>query len=197
MALVHNNTQDYYDLHFNEYYEKTVNIDPTTFLGPLLQFLPDNAHIIDVGCGSGRDMAWLKSMGFRPMGIEKSAGMTKLAEKKSGCRVITADFLSHDFSKYLADCIIMSASLVHQPHDILLQTLKNIMKALKNPGFIYLSLKFGIGEKTDSEGRKFYLWQDQDLRTVFNMLCLTIVFHAKTPSARGTSEVWLNYILKN
>lgn len=197
MAPDNNNTPDYYDLHFNEYYEKTVNVDPAPFLGPLLQFLPDNANIIDIGCGSGRDMAWFKSRGFRPMGIEKSAGMAKLAEKKSGCRVITADFLSHDFSKYQTDCIVLSASLVHQPHDILLPAMSNIMKALKNPGFVYLSLKFGNGEKTDAEGRKFYLWQDQGLRTLFNMLCLTTVFHAKTPSARGTSEVWLNYILKN
>lgn len=188
---------DYYDLHFKEYFEKTGNIDPSPFLGPLLKYLPEKAVIFDIGCGSGRDMAWFKSKGFLAFGLEKSSGMAKLAREKSGCTVIEGDFLSHDFSKYKIDAAIISASLVHQPHDLLPLILGRIKKSLNTPGFIYLSLKYGINEKTDDLGRKFYLWQDQDLRTVFSMLCLKIVFQAKTPSARGTSETWLNYILKN
>lgn len=187
---------DYYDIFFKEYFDKTAHIDPAPFLSPLLEFLPEKAEIFDIGCGSGRDMAWLKSKGFKPFGLEKSPGMAEYAEKRSGCRIIKADFLTHDFSAYNVDCIILSASLVHQPHSRLLRILSEILKAMKSQGLIYISLKYGVGEKTDEAGRKFYLWQDHDLRTLFNMLCLKIVFHAITPSARGTSEIWLNYILK-
>lgn len=188
---------DYYDLHFKEYFEKTASLDPSFFLEPILKFLPEKAVIIDIGCGSGRDMAWFKSKGFLPFGLEKSSGMAKLAREKSGCEVIEGDFLVHDFSKYIVDAAIISASLVHQPHNLLPSIIQRIKTALKNQGLIYLSLKYGNGEKTDNLGRKFYLWQDHDLRTLFSMLCLKTVFQAKTASARGTDEIWLNYILKN
>lgn len=187
---------DYYDIHYKEYFEKTAHIDPSSFLSPLLGFIPAGSTILDIGCGSGRDMAWLKSKGFYPEGFEKSAGMSELAEKRSGCRVTEGDFLTFDFSVYEVDCIILSACLVHQPHENLLSILERVRKALKKSGHIYLSLKYGYGEKTDDEGRKFYLWQDKDLRTLFSMLYLEPVFYALTSSARGTSEIWLNYILK-
>lgn len=38
----------------------TYYIDPTVFLKPLVQYLKPGAEIIDVGCGSGRDLRWLK-----------------------------------------------------------------------------------------------------------------------------------------
>lgn len=188
---------DYYDIHYREYFEKTAHLDPSPFLNPVLEFLHEGSEILDIGCGSGRDMAWLKSRGFKPTGFEKSAGMAGLARKKSGCNVVEGDFLDHDFSIYRADAVILSACLVHQPHDRLPSILERIKTALKKPGYIYISLKHGNGEKTDGAGRKFYLWQDNDLRTVFGVLYLETVFYTLTPSARGTSEVWLNYILKN
>lgn len=188
---------DYYDIHFREYFEKTQGLDPSSFLEPLLGFLPQNAEILDIGCGSGRDMAWLRSKGYRPSGFEKSAGMADLARKRSGCLVMEGDYLAHDFSSFCVDAIILSASLVHQPHDLLLPILARIGKALKKKGVMYISLKYGKGEKTDSLGRKFYLWQDQDLRTLFDVLCMKVVFWGMTPSARGTDEIWLNYVLEN
>lgn len=187
---------DYYDLHFKEYFDKTAHIDPSPFLEPVLKFLPEKAIIFDIGCGSGRDMEWFRSKGHQPFGLEKSLGMAELARGKSGCEVIVGDFLAHDFSKYSVDTLILSACLVHQPHNLLPSILANVKTALKESGIIYLSLKFGQGERTDAIGRKFYLWQDHDLRTLFNMLCLKIIFQSLTPSARGTDEIWLNYILE-
>jgi len=51
---------DYYQENYKVYHEKTFSIDPSSFLEPLAQRLPAKAFILDVGCGSGRDLLWMK-----------------------------------------------------------------------------------------------------------------------------------------
>ena len=45
---------------------------PAPFLTPLADRLPAGSLVLDVGCGSGRDLCWMKSKGFRVMGLERS-----------------------------------------------------------------------------------------------------------------------------
>ncbi|HIP97012.1 MAG TPA: class I SAM-dependent methyltransferase, partial [Anaerolineae bacterium] len=33
------------------------------------------AHVLDLGCGPGRDVAYLQELGFRAVGVDLSAGM--------------------------------------------------------------------------------------------------------------------------
>ena len=68
-------------LHPEAYHEATFHIDPASFLRPLAERLPPCAVILDVGCGSGRDLRWLRHRGFRAVGMERSPGkdMTSLS----------------------------------------------------------------------------------------------------------------------
>jgi len=56
--------KDFYRENHREYFERTFNIDPSTFLSQLVAKLPPGSFILDVGCGSGRDLLWLKNCGF-------------------------------------------------------------------------------------------------------------------------------------
>jgi SAM-dependent methyltransferase len=49
---------------FKKYCSETFSIDPTSFLGLLLKYLPAGASILDIGCGFGRDLLWFKNKGF-------------------------------------------------------------------------------------------------------------------------------------
>jgi SAM-dependent methyltransferase len=82
---------DYYEENCREYNEATVAIDPSSFLAPLLARIEPPATILDVGCGSGRDMLWFKERGFRVTGFERSSGLAELARKHSGCPVTEGD----------------------------------------------------------------------------------------------------------
>ena len=90
--------KDFYRENHREYFERTFNIDSSTFLSPLSSKLSPGAFILDVGCGSGRDLLWLKKRGFSVTGFEKSPELAGLARKNSGCQVIEGDFISYDFS---------------------------------------------------------------------------------------------------
>ena len=75
---------DYYQENYKAYHEKTFSIDPSSFLEPLARRLPPEAFILDVGCGSGRDLMWMAKRGFEVIGFERSPGLAELArENKS------------------------------------------------------------------------------------------------------------------
>ncbi|MCY1164926.1 hypothetical protein D9M71_17000 [compost metagenome] len=47
-------TIDYYNNRAEQFIEATLNVDMETLYHPFLESLINNAHILDLGCGSGR-----------------------------------------------------------------------------------------------------------------------------------------------
>ena len=94
---------DYYHKKFQSYFHDTVHVDSTPFLEPVVKHLPPGGEVWDVGCGSGRDLLWLKQRGFKVVGLERSQGLTRLAAAHSGCQVIQGDFNTFDFSQVSVD----------------------------------------------------------------------------------------------
>ena len=54
-------------------------MDPSSFLQPFASHLAEGSLILDVWCGSGRDLLWLKNRGFKVIGFERSKGLAELA----------------------------------------------------------------------------------------------------------------------
>ncbi len=188
----------YYSTQYTQYHEKTFHIDPSSFLAPFAKQLKPGAHVLDIGCGSGRDLLWLVKKGFRATGFEASPGLAALARRNANCTVIEGDFESFDFSTLSADALLLSGALVHLPHDQMESVLRNILQALTNQteALVYLSLKEGGEGYTDAHNRTFYLWQDPDIRSVFRKLSLHVMDCTRTSSVLGTGEAWLGYVLK-
>jgi SAM-dependent methyltransferase len=188
--------QKYYRKCCKEYHEKTFPVDPASFLTPLAAGLKPGATVLDVGCGSGRDLLWMKNRGFNVMGLEGSAGLAELAAENTGGEIIKADFEAYDFTQLSVDAIVLVGALVHLPHVKMPAVLNSIIKALKKDGKILLTLKKGAGRTSDTHGRIFYLWQDDEIRGLFNRLKLKVTAYFQLPSTIGTGEVWLGYILE-
>lgn len=187
---------DYYDKFSELYNQRTWSVDPTVFLEPLLSFLKPDAEIIDIGCGSGRDLFWLVKHGFKPTGFEKSEGLATLAEKQSGCRVIRGDFSVYDFSSLAFDGLLLIGALVHVPHEELFSILNSILKCLQPGGIVLLSQKMGTGCKIDEYGRTFYHWKRSQLNMVIDQIGLDLLQAVENESALGTSEKWLTCYLQ-
>ncbi len=188
---------DYYQTEFNAYHQETFPVDPKPFLSPLTDNLPTPAHILDIGCGSGRDLRWLYERGYTGTGLERSHGLAELARQNSGCRIIEDDFTKYDFSTIQADAIIFIGALVHLPHTELKQTMSRCLQALHGKGQVLITLKQGEGCQEDKKGRLFYLWQDKELKTIFDELGLTIIDFSKRISQVREDDIWLGYVLKN
>jgi SAM-dependent methyltransferase len=189
---------EYYRTHYIQYHDKTFHIDPSPFLSSFIERLKPGAHVLDIGCGSGRDLLWLSQKGFRATGFEASPGLAALARKNANCTVIEGDFESFDFSTLSADALLLSGALVHLPHDRMAPVLKNILQALATSpeAWVYLSIKEGHDIYTDAHNRTFHPWQDSDIRPVFCRTGLRVIEFIRTSSVLGTGESWLGYVLE-
>ncbi len=186
---------DYYQKNYKAYHEKTFSIDPTSFLVPLAQRLSADAFILDVGCGSGRDLLWMKNRGFEVIGFERSPGLAELARDNAGCEIIEGDFETYDFTSILADAVMLIGSLVHVPHERFSEVFKNITSAIPKHGSVLITLKEGSGDRTDSDGRIFYLWEDPKARELFDTLGFKVCDFSTSVSKTGSGDVWLSYVL--
>jgi len=191
---------DYYHTNYKQFFNQTVDIDPSLFLSSFVRTIPANISILDVGCGSGRDLLWLKNQGFQVIGFERSAKLAAMARELSGCEVIEGDFETYNFSQLSFDAILASGSLVHIPHNDVPRILENIIKALNTKSshnsFLYISLKAGKGIKKDSQNRIFYLWDDESLKSIFSDLGFNVIHSAKSQSAKNSKDLWIGYILQ-
>lgn len=191
---------DFYDRHFRAYHDETVAIDPEPFLGPFARHLRPGDHVLDVGCGSGRDIRWLRHKGMRVTGFERSAGLAVLARRHAGCDIIEGDFNTYDFQALSVDAILLCGALVHVPHHDLASVMANILRALDPDSprrIVYLSLKEGRGADVDDRGRMFYFWQDDALRSVFASRDMRILDWQRSSAADGGGNVWLGYVLRH
>jgi len=186
---------DYYEIHAGDYHEKTFTVDPSIFLSPFVQFLPPQPRILDIGCGSGRDLIWLKHRGFKPTGFERSASLAKLARIHTGCPVIEGDLETFDFSVGLWNAVMLVGSLVHIPHERFFPTIQKILSGFTSPCVMLLTLKEGEGKIQCADGRVFYHWKDNVLRDVFARMNLEMASIFRNGSAIGNKEPWLGYVL--
>jgi SAM-dependent methyltransferase len=187
---------DYYEIHAGDYHARTFSVDPSIFLFPFVEFLPPHARVLDIGCGSGRDLLWLKQRGFQPTGLERSASLAKLARNRSGCPVIEGDLETFDFSMVSWDAVMLVGSLVHIHHERFASLIQKILSGFSSPCVLLLTLKEGDGLIHCADGRTFFLWNDAALREIFVGLNLELASFFRNASAIGSRESWLGYVLK-
>ena len=187
---------DYYQDHFASYHRSTFSIDPSSFLEPLRKHLEPGCTVLDIGCGSGRDMRWLKNHGFSVSGFERSAGLAGLARRNTGCRVVEGDFNAFDFAAMPSDAILRAGSLVHVPHAELPKIFKRVTAGLQLGGKVLATLKQGSGTGTDALGRVFYYWYARQLEALFTKLGFTVLSFNRQVSKVNHCDVWLAYVLE-
>lgn len=189
---------DFYSCYYRAYRDETVGLDPEPFLGAFARQLSPGDHVLDVGCGSGRDLLWLRQKGMTVTGFERSPGLAKLARKHAGCEIVEGDFRTYDFTSLAVDAILMTGALVHVPHNLLPNVLKNILHALDSGSrrrIVYISMKEGRGNATDNRARIFYFWQKADLVHLLSACGMEVLKFQRGLSADGNGHIWLGFVL--
>ncbi|MBW1835410.1 MAG: methyltransferase domain-containing protein [Deltaproteobacteria bacterium] len=187
---------EFYQENYEAYHKKTFSIDPSSFLEPLAKRIPTESFVLDVGCGSGRDLLWMKRRGFDVIGFERSPGLAELARENAGCEVMEGDFETTDFSVILADAIMLVGALIHIPHERFSKVFENITSAISKHGNVLLTVKEGKGSRMNPDGRTFYLWQDEAARALFDTLGFKVYDVSRSVSKTGSGDIWLGYVLE-
>lgn len=134
-------------------------------LDPFLDRLPAGAHILDLGCGDGRDAVRMAQRGFSVDATDGVATMVALAMRNGvHARLLRFDEL---VGENIYDAIYANASLHHVPATDLPGILARVHRALKPGGLHFANYKGGSGGGRDEHGRYYsYIAQD-DLDTAY------------------------------
>ncbi len=191
-------TAAYYDQHAQAFYDLTVDVDVTHLYGPFLAHLAPGAHILDAGCGSGRDSRRFLAAGYAVTAMEPCDGLAARAEALIGQPVVRRRFAEVDWVEAF-DGVWASASLLHVPKSEIDDALARLTRALKPGGMLYASFKHGTGERV-RRGRFFNCYDEDSLAALLaGHPDLVPARHGRTEDARTAfkGEWWLNaYVIK-
>lgn len=157
--------RDYYDRNADAYRQRTFEIDMARGHEAFLSRLPPGAHILDAGCGPGRDTAAFLARGFRVTATDASAAMVELASRATGQAVLQLRFQEIEFHEAF-DALWANASLLHVPGQEIDDVLHRLARSLRPGGLLQFSVKRGDGERIAEDGRFFCDYSEASLRAL-------------------------------
>ncbi|PHV69602.1 SAM-dependent methyltransferase [Sporanaerobium hydrogeniformans] len=185
---------NYYNENAKAFFEGTVVADMSSNYTDFLAKLAKGSHILDAGCGSGRDAKNFKDLGYEVTAIDASESMCALASEYMHQPVEQLRFQDIDF-KDVFDGIWASASLLHVPSEELPEVLERFYKALKAQGVLYASFKYGDFEG-DRNGRYFHDLKEDKAKELFTKAGFHVSKMWITSDVREDrrDEKWLNIL---
>jgi SAM-dependent methyltransferase len=155
------------------------------------------AHILDAGCGSGRDALAFLERGYEVTALDASEAMTKLASRHIGRPVLRMSFDEVWFRDRF-DGVWACAPLLHVPREHMPRVLERLVLALRAGGVMYASFKYGEEEGV-RDGRLFSDYSEDKFRRLLDTRCdMQLIRLWRTTGVRpGSSDtVWLNVLLR-
>ena len=191
-----NKTFAYYEKNARNFIEETIDADMRELHQAFLRRIPAGGHILDLGCGSGRDGRAFMAAGYTVAFVDASQEMCKAVKVLTGqtCACSTfADYMPQE----RFDGIWACASLLHLRQADVRGIIEKFLKFLLPGGCFYMSFKYGnfSGER---DGRFFTDLTEESLRDI-----LFGIEGMKTVETRVTADVrcgrserkWLNVYL--
>lgn len=141
---------------------------PTDMYALLQRYFTPGGKTADIGCGAGRDVAWLNEHGFPAIGYDAAEGLLAQA---------AADFPSLVF-KHAAlpkldtiasgsyDNVLCETVLMHLPPDEVTEACSRLVDLLAPGGTLYLSWRVSEASSTyDAAGRLYAAFDAAQVRT--------------------------------
>lgn len=135
-------------------------------LSAFLDRLPPGATVLELGCGSGRDAAFMAARGFA---VQPTDGVPEMAAEAAArlgqaVPVMRFDQLS---AREEFDAVVASAALLHVPRADLPDILGRIWTALKPGGWHLASYKSGGSDGRDRLGRYYNYLSEAEARACY------------------------------
>jgi ubiquinone/menaquinone biosynthesis C-methylase UbiE len=158
-------TRDSYDLISASYSDKISGLVSDTWVGDYEKRLLDrflqlteasNLKILDVGCGNGKDTAYLMAKGVTVIGIDYSSKMLQEAKRHVQNGVfLLMDMRNLEFPNDTFDGVWANGCIYHVPKVELGQVLKEVIRVLKPLGIFSFNAKAGKGERLENNPKSF------------------------------------------
>jgi SAM-dependent methyltransferase len=163
--------------------------------------LAPGARVLDVGCGTGRDTAWLAEQGYAAMGVDLSGGMLHEARRRGvTAPLVQADMRYLPFRKGSYRGLWVCASLLHIPKAQAGAVLRDLERVV-HPGHVYIAVKRGAGEawaEDEGGGRRFFAYYDPDeLHALVVQAGFAVLSRWEAEDRFGRSRSWINVLARS
>ena len=189
-------TLDYYNSRAKDFTADTVDAVFSEIQDKFISLLSFPSHILDFGCGSGRDTKYFLSRGHQVDATDGAEELCKIASEYTGIPVKQMLFEELDAVEEY-DGIWACASILHVAKAQLPEILQKMTIATKQGGIIYTSFKYGDFEG-EKNGRFFtYLTESsfEELIKDIPELKIEKMWTSADVRADRVDEKWLNIIL--
>jgi SAM-dependent methyltransferase len=122
------------------------------------RFFRPGGQTADIGCGSGREVAWLNANGYPATGFDPSEGL--LAQARALYPALT--FVSTALPDLAGvpdasfDNVLCETVLMHLPRDAIAPSVRRLAAILRPGGLLYLSWRVTAGaDQRDAQGRLY------------------------------------------
>lgn len=122
---------------------------------------------LDLGCGAGRDTAFLLNKGFRVTAVDKDPQVKEYLQKlphQDKLQIVVSDFKTFKFGKY--DLINSWFSLSFLPKDTFYDVMDNIKSAVRSNG-LFIGNIFGVNDEWNKDKRPMTFLKKDDISRLF------------------------------
>lgn len=203
-----NQTISYYDKNAEEFCRATKDADMSFGRDKFLYLLnqkkhigvneseKNSLHILDAGCGSGRDAKVFLDSGYQVTALDASKKICEEAERLVKQNVLCMRFEEMEFRQEF-DGIWACASLLHVSYAEISKVLKRFWNALKEDGILYASFKYGKDMRMD-KGRLFYDYEEMELKNLMmrNRFLVEDIFITGDVRKSREHEQWINVLAR-
>lgn len=153
-------TIDFYNHEAEKIARRHESLTPHRIYDLAKKYFHSERHVLDVGCGMGRDTFWLSQNGFPAIGVDASEGMINEARKRFPDLKFIIASLPEMYVGARFDNILCSAVLMHIPSTSLEESLYSLVETLSLNGRMVLSFR---SRNNDEDER---LFEDYELAHV-------------------------------
>jgi ubiquinone/menaquinone biosynthesis C-methylase UbiE len=112
-----------------------------------IEIVPRPGLYLDLGCGTGRDLAWFEQHDLNLFGADLSAGMLDQARQVTSRPLAQMDMLNLGFADQAFTGVWCNAALLHLPKALAPQALQEMWRVLRPGGILNIAIQAGAGEQ--------------------------------------------------
>jgi 2-polyprenyl-3-methyl-5-hydroxy-6-metoxy-1,4-benzoquinol methylase len=196
--LVDSKTVAKYDSDAESFIADWMSQPPVMLRRLIINHFTPKSKILDIGSGSGRDVAWMTEAQFNAEGVDASKGLLAAARLKYPHAVFRYDTLPALANTLSAayDHALCSAVLMHLPRGEIPAAVANIVRVVGCGGKIICSVR-PSRELTEREAddRLFTDINLDDLAAMFRANSCNVL-DAQSTFAAGTDRIWHTLVLE-
>ncbi|MEE3622742.1 class I SAM-dependent methyltransferase [Nitrospirillum sp. BR 11752] len=155
-----------YDTAAGSYAEDWHSQPPPSDLHELIRrYFTPGAPTVDIGCGSGREVAWLVANGYPTVGYDASEGLLVQAQARyprltfqTAALPDLAGLPEHAFTNVLCETVIM-----HLDAGLIGPSVRRLANLVRPGGTLYLSWRVTLGANLRDGAGRLYAAFDSDL----------------------------------